>query len=38
VLLFDFLNGGGVLMIAQKILFAVRIIGCLVCDMSGVNV
>jgi hypothetical protein len=24
-------------MIAQKIIFAVRVIGCLVCDISGVN-
>ncbi|MNN66536.1 hypothetical protein D3C81_1821190 [compost metagenome] len=38
VLLFDFCSVGGVLMIAQKILFAVRVIGCLVCDISGVNV
>jgi hypothetical protein len=26
------------LMIAQKILFAVRVVGCLVCDISGLNV
>jgi hypothetical protein len=35
---FSIFNVGGVLMIAQKILFAVRAIGCLVCDISGVDV
>jgi hypothetical protein len=38
VLLFGFWSVGGVLMIAQKILFAVRVIGCLMCDISGMNV
>ena len=33
-----FFNVDGALMIAQKILFAVRVIGFLVCDISGVNV
>jgi hypothetical protein len=36
--LFEFLGVGCTLMIAQKILFAVRVIGCLVCDISGVSV
>jgi hypothetical protein len=35
---FGSLGVGGALMIAQKILFAVRVIGCLMCDISGVNV
>jgi hypothetical protein len=38
VLLFGFLNFWRILMIAQKILFAVRVIGCEVCDISGVSV
>jgi len=33
-----FLSVGGFLMIAQKKLFAVRVIGCLVCDISGMTV
>ncbi|WP_157395762.1 hypothetical protein [Pseudomonas sp. GM48] len=35
---FDALSVDDVLMIAQKILFAVRVVGYLVCDISGVNV
>ena len=38
VLLLGFLSFWHVLMIAQKILFAVRVNGCWVCDISGVSV
>ena len=38
VSLVGFMNFWRILMIAQKILFAVRVIGCEVCDISGVSV
>jgi hypothetical protein len=38
VSLVGFLNFWRILMIAQKILFAVRVIGCEVCDISGVSI
>ncbi|MNP33301.1 hypothetical protein D3C76_1265330 [compost metagenome] len=38
VSLVGFLNFWRILMIAQKILFAVRVIGCEVCDISGMSI